>query len=70
MDVGDRDADTGENVRRRLADLEARGKDRILSLDRDFAILGHAAAAEAHDFFESGVHELESFVQWSLGFHR
>ena len=56
VDVGDRDADAGENVRRRLADLEARRKDGVASADRYFAVGGHAAAAYAHDFFESGVH--------------
>ena len=38
VDVGDRDADAGEDVRRRLADLEARGKDGIVARDRDFAV--------------------------------
>ncbi|MNC85224.1 hypothetical protein D3C83_08140 [compost metagenome] len=56
VDVGDRDADAGEDVRRRLADLEARGKDRVIARDRHFAVRGHAATAKAHDFFESGVH--------------
>ena len=56
VNVGDRDADTGEDVCRRLADPEARGKDGIVSRNRYFAVLGHAAAANAHDFFESRVH--------------
>ena len=58
--VGDRDADAGENVCCRLADLEARRKDGIVSRDRYFAVRGHAAAAYVHDFFESRVHQCKS----------
>ena len=62
VNVGDRDADTGEDVCRRLADLEARGKDGIMPRNRYLAVLGHAAAANAHDFFESRVQFKSSYV--------
>src|SRR3972149_5422431 len=60
VNVGDRDADSGENVCRRLADLEARRKNGIMSRNRYFTVLGHAAAANAYDFFESRVHKFKS----------
>ena len=56
VDVVDRDADGGEDVRCRLADPEARGKDGVISRDCYFAALAHAAATDGHHFFESGVH--------------
>jgi signal transduction histidine kinase len=68
VDVGDRDADAGEDVRGRLADLEARIEDGIFAGDADFALRGHAAAANAHDFFKTRVHRLESLqeVAWAI----
>jgi len=57
VNVGARDADTGEDVRRRLADSEAHGKDWISSLYRYFAGLGHIAAATAHYFFKTWIHQ-------------
>ena len=55
VNIGDRDADTGEDVGRRLTDLEARGKNGVVSRERYFAVRRHAAAADGHDFFESGI---------------
>ena len=57
VNVSDGNADTGEDVCRRLADPEARGKDGILPGNRYLAVLGQAAAADAHDLFESQVHD-------------
>jgi hypothetical protein len=59
MYVGDCDADSAKYICRRLADLETRRIDRIVSVNRYFAIRRHAAAAYIHNFFESRVH---SFV--------
>jgi hypothetical protein len=56
VDIGHCDADPGEDIRRRLSDLEARGKDGIMSRDRDFAASRHTAAANAHEFLKTWIH--------------
>ena len=67
VDVGDRDAHPGEDRRRRLPDPEARRKNGIVPGDRDFAGLGQAAAAEGHDFLESGIHLMDRCIGRTCG---